>query len=204
LFDLFLCDTPSANLEHDRYTKIAIREAMMDDFGYCYFGKYDKCERDSSKNFLVQVMYHLLLYDLATCLEMPGLLHLSAAKFVAAFNTYCVDCSVEQRVTLLNQCLSPGIIVEYGFEQGTKLVQDTALEVFRGTIDGYKKYGKFKEMLDIMEAVPFAAAKLYSQPWTQEKNEPDAEAAEEDETEDEESTEDEGDEKIVKEEYVTG
>lgn len=137
----------------------------MDVFGYCYFGGYTNGARENSSDFNVRVMYHLLLYDVATYLDIPGLVLLSADNFVSSFTRYCEICSPEQRIAALKICFSTNV----GFQQVITLLQDTALGMFRSMIDGYKKDGKFKEALELMEAVPIAAAKLYSRPSTHEE-----------------------------------
>ncbi|KAH3934697.1 hypothetical protein HBH53_264830 [Parastagonospora nodorum] len=91
----------------------------------------------------------------------------------------------------------------------SKFLHDTAIDIFRITIDAYKKENKFKEALELMGAVPMATAKLYSQPPKQEEVVPEdgEDLSEEDESEDEDEVselEESTTKKAKKEAYVTG
>ncbi|KAH7392231.1 hypothetical protein DE146DRAFT_634392 [Phaeosphaeria sp. MPI-PUGE-AT-0046c] len=154
LFELF----PDA--DYDEFTKLAIRESMIDIFAYCYFGRYHNTK---AGDFDVRVLSHLLTLSLAGHLEMPGLVGHSHVHFVAAFVDFDSSSSPEQIQLALTKCFSAEVLEEKGFsELARHILQDVAFEGFAEQVKKLKQDGKFKEAFDFMEAVPMAAAKLYS------------------------------------------
>jgi hypothetical protein len=179
---------------------------MIDDFGYCYFGDYNTGERENSDDFTVSVLRHLLVYGSAIELEISGLLVLSTCKYISAFVSYNERRTTEQRVEVLKQCFLPDLGAGFGCAAATTLVQNTAINMFGMMVAECKKNGQFKEALDLMEAVPMAAAELYNQPSTENESAPEEEESEQDLTEnaDEESTENDEDEQVAKDGHGTG
>jgi ribosomal protein L12E/L44/L45/RPP1/RPP2 len=184
---------------------------MVDVFSYCYYKAYDFGKRDASDDFELRVLSHLVAHGLAIHFNIPGLRALTWEHFTTSFWSYAQQCPIEKLTAALNECFSPDFVMQSGFdEQAVASIRIEALAIFKHLIEQYKKSAKFKEVLDLIEAVPLAAAKLYSQPPTQNDD------AEEDEDEDdEEEGESEDEDEVLelfndaskrrkKEQYVTG
>ncbi|OAK99400.1 hypothetical protein IQ06DRAFT_356112 [Phaeosphaeriaceae sp. SRC1lsM3a] len=86
---------------------------------------------------------------------MAGLVGHSRVQLVAAFVDFDSSSSPEQIQAAVIKCFS---------ELALPILQDVAFESFAEPVKKLKKDGKFKEALDLMEAVPLAAAKLYNCP----------------------------------------
>ncbi|KAH3974927.1 hypothetical protein HBH98_078550 [Parastagonospora nodorum] len=202
LTELFSFNNLTAPIDTHKYSNIAMREAMIDVLAYCYYGKYHlNRERDVSDDFALRVLSHLLVHEAAVQFQIPDLVTLSAIRFRSEFWGYCTSCTPEGAQTVFKSCFSSKIM--------SKFLHDTAIDIFRITIDAYKKENKFKEALELMGAVPMATAKLYSQPPKQEEVVPEdgEDLSEEDESEDEDEVselEESTTKKAKKEAYVTG
>ncbi|KAH6448379.1 hypothetical protein HBI59_086570 [Parastagonospora nodorum] len=174
LTELFSFNNLTAPIDTHKYSNIAMREAMIDVLAYCYYGKYHlNRERDVSDDFALRVLSHLLVHEAAVQFQIPDLVTLSAIRFRSEFWGYCTSCTPEGAQTFLH---------------------DTAIDIFRITIDAYKKENKFKEAL---------------QPPKQEEVVPEdgEDLSEEDESEDEDEVselEESTTKKAKKEAYVTG
>jgi hypothetical protein len=195
LFDLFgqeNADRP------DKYTKLALRAAMADVFAYCYLNDYNNTVRNSSTDFVTRVLSHLLTHDLAHRFEIPGLVELTSQYFRNAFLWFCANSSPDDVKAALRQCASENFVKESGLTgYGLGLLHDVALMAFMHQIGAYKTEGKFREALELMEAVPMATAELYSRPATRREDGRDEESGGESEEGEEDDEEEGHDEKRV-------
>lgn len=193
LFDLFIHDAQAESDPPDEFTKLAVCAAMSDVFAFCYLGSYSNTHRDSSTDFDMRVLSHLLTHDLAHRFQIGGLVLLTANNFKNAFLWFCATSTAEDVKRVLQRCASPDFVRESGLTGiALGLLHDTALAVFAHQIGVYKTGGKFKEALELMEAVPMATAELYSRPTIRQENAQD-EGEETEEYEEQEEDEDEAD-----------
>lgn len=118
MFELF----PDA--DYDEFTKLAIRESMIDVFAYCYFGRYHNTKPGG---FDVRVLSHLLTLSLAGHFEMLGLVGHSHVQFVAAFVDFDSSSSPEQIRAAVIKCFSAQVLEEKSFsELALHILQDVA------------------------------------------------------------------------------
>jgi hypothetical protein len=195
LFDLFGQENTD---RPDKYAKLALRAAMADVFAYCYLNDYNNTLRNSSTDFVTRVLSHLLTHDLAHRFEIPGLVELTSQYFRNAFLWFCANSSSDDVKAALRQCASENFVRESGLTgYGLGLLHDIALMAFTHQIGAYKTEGKFREALELMEAVPMATAELYSRPATRGEDGRDEESDGEFEEGEEEDEEEKHDEKRV-------
>jgi len=148
----------------DEYSSIVLHKAIIDIFAYCYLGTYNSHICDTGTTFDVRVLSHLITHTIALLLEMPGLAALVEEHFKAAFAQYCTssaDGAVEaalkhyfSRVFLDNCWL--------GDDSATLLVT-VAFKEFKRRVEAYKKEGRVMQVLQLMDAIPNAAAEMYGQ-----------------------------------------
>ncbi|KAF2821894.1 hypothetical protein CC86DRAFT_470527 [Ophiobolus disseminans] len=192
LFELFV-DSSAEQIKHaDDFTKLALCAGMSDVFAFCYLGDYKNSHRDGSSDFDVRVMSHLLTHDLAHRFQIGGLVELTSCHFKKAFLWYCANSTSEDVKVALQECSAPNFVKDSGLTgHALNLLHDTALAAFANQVGAYKTNGRFREALELMEAVPLATAELYSRRSIQAA---DAEGSQEGDEEEDEYVEVEGDE----------
>lgn len=140
------------------------------------------------------MLSHLLTHELAHRFEIPDLVDLTVHYFKKAFLCYCANSTSENVKKALQECSSEDFVKESGLTgHALGLLRDMVLAAFTDRIGVYKSGGRFREALELMEAVPLATAYLYSRPKTR--------VGERDEEEGDEVEEEGHDGKRVKGEY---
>jgi hypothetical protein len=135
---------------------------MADIFTYCYLSNYTNWVRDTSTDFHVRVLSHLLTFSLALKFEIPGLVALVEHRFQEAFTWYVENMDKDKVVEAFRLCISEDFVRESGLVGATlALLHDTALTVFRGVVEQYKGKEEWTEMVQLMESVPWAVVEMY-------------------------------------------
>lgn len=130
----------------DPYALLAVRDALIDIFTYCYLSSYTNCVRDTSTDFYVRVSSHLLTFSLAHRFEIAGLVALVEQRFREASVWYAENMEQEKVVQALQLCFSEEFARESGLVGGTlNLLRDTVLAVFKAVVERYKERSMWKE-----------------------------------------------------------
>lgn len=172
MLDVLASDDDNSIHLSDQYTQLALEAALADILAFCYTDDYGNARRNASIDFTTRVLSHLLTHDLAHRFEIGGLVELTSHYFKKAFLWYCANSTSEDVRSALQQCSSSQFVEESGLtSHALDLLRDTVLGAFTNQIGAYKTSGRFKEALELMEAVPLATAYLYSRPLVREKDE---------------------------------